>query len=80
MLVFNEYEFIRTPENKLLLIVTCPFERGDDSESFLGRLYEKGLWIRKKDGERVHLEVVQAELGLTLLVELDQNLNEEELL
>ena len=40
----------------------------------------KGFWIRKKDGERVHLEVVQAELGLTLLVELDHSLNEEELL
>ncbi|MFA5505898.1 MAG: hypothetical protein WC314_07120 [Vulcanimicrobiota bacterium] len=80
MIVIDEYEIIRTPENTLLLIVTCPFEREDDSESFLERLYEQGFWIRKKDGKKIHLEVVEAELGLTLLIEIDQSLNEEELL
>jgi len=86
MLVVDEYEFFRTPENNLLLAVVGPFEREDDRESFLEGLYENGFWIRRKDGDKVHLEAVLANLGLsiggqdTLVIEIDNSLNEEELL
>lgn len=67
-------------------MVTSPFEREDDRESFLERLYANGFEIRRADGKEIHLEAIRINLGQsiagqdTLVIEVDNKLNEEELL
>lgn len=84
MIVIDEYEFFRTPENNLLL-ATASFERENDRDSFIEGLSKNGFTIRRQDGEEIHLKVIGAEIGTSiidqenLLIEIDNSLNEDEL-
>ena len=84
-ILLKNYEFVRTPENNLLL-VAFGFRREAGRDEFLASLEEEGLRLKRQDDTEVHLSVIKAEISTSiidqenLVVEIDSSLDETGLL